>query len=250
MKPSSDWRELLRQPAPGDHVAQVYQDEQFLQEAVSEYVAAGLRAGEAAIVIAGPQHRAALESIDAQAAQHGQVMFLDAAEALDRCMRDGMPEWTAFHEAIGGAIATLRLEYPGVRAYGEMVDLLWQQGSREAAIRLEEFWNKLRQLQTFTLVCSYRIDNLDASSYGGPLESVCRCHTHLVPVRDYERFDEIVAQATRDALDESLSGMVLSLAAGSRPGAEMPFGQAILLWLKHNMPLTAEKVLAGVRARC
>lgn len=99
-------------------------------------------------------------------------------------------------------------------------------------------------------MCGYRIDNLDASSYGGPLESVCRCHTHLVPARDYARFDEMVAQATRDALDESLSGMVLSLAAASRPGADMPLGQATLLWLKHNMPLTAEKVLAGVRARC
>jgi hypothetical protein len=30
----------------------------------------------------------------------------------------------------------------------------------------------------------------------------------------------------------------------------MPQGQATLLWLKRNMPRTADKVLAEVRARC
>jgi hypothetical protein len=30
----------------------------------------------------------------------------------------------------------------------------------------------------------------------------------------------------------------------------MPLGQAVLLWLRSNMPHTARKVLAGVRARC
>jgi hypothetical protein len=30
----------------------------------------------------------------------------------------------------------------------------------------------------------------------------------------------------------------------------MPQGQATLIWLQHNMPRTAEKVLAQVRERC
>jgi hypothetical protein len=30
----------------------------------------------------------------------------------------------------------------------------------------------------------------------------------------------------------------------------MPEGQSTLLWLQRNMPRTAEKVLAEVRARC
>jgi hypothetical protein len=43
---------------------------------------------------------------------------------------------------------TIRLASRGrenatVRAYGEMVDLLWKDGLEEAAIRLETLWNEL-----------------------------------------------------------------------------------------------------------
>jgi hypothetical protein len=247
---TSDWRELLRQPRLGDHVVQVYQDDEFLEEAVSGYLRPGLAAGEAAIVIAVPEHRARFASLDPAAVARGQMVLFDAEETLGTFMRDGLPDPQAFHRVIGGAIAKLRLEHPAVRAYGEMVDVLWQRGSREAAIRLEEQWNQLLRLQTFTLLCAYRMDPLDAGSYGGPLESICGCHSHFIPARDYAHLDEAVAQAARDALDEGLAGMLLSLAAKSHPGASMPLGQAALLWLKRNMPLTAEKVLAGVRARC
>lgn len=250
MNAISDWRELVTQPARGDHIVQVYQDPRFLSEAVSEYVRAGLRLGEAAILIAVPEHRPAFAAIDAAACARGQVVIVDAEATLGRFMRDGMPDWTAFHAEVGGAIAALRLEYPAVRAYGEMVDVLWRRGRRDAAIRLEEQWNELMRLQTFSLLCAYCMDPLDAASYGGPLECVCQVHTHLIPARDYGRLDEAVAQATRDVLDESLSTMVLALAAASRPAADMPLGQAALLWLRKNMPLTANKVLAGVRARC
>jgi len=175
---------------------------------------------------------------------------LEAQAALDTFMRDGMPDWTAFHASVGGAIAELRLDYPAVRAYGEMVDILWQDGQHDAAVRLEEHWNELARLQTFSLFCAYYMDNLDGASYGGALQCVCKVHTRLIPARDYRHFDEAVAQAARDAMDESLSGMLLALAAKRQPGmAEMPLGQATLLWLKKNMPLTADKVLAGVRAR-
>jgi len=247
---TSDWRELLRQPRLGDHVVQVYQDDEFLEEAVRGYLCPGLAAGEAAILIAVPEHRARFASLDPAAVARGQVLLLDAEETLGTFMREGLPDGHAIHRVIGGAIAKLRLDYPAVRAYGEMVDVLWQRGSREAAIRLEEQWNELMRLQTFTLLCAYRMDPLDPGSYGGPLESICGCHSHLIPARDYAHLDEAVAQAARDVLDEGLAGMLLSLAARSRTGASMPLGQATLLWLKRNMPLTAEKVLAGVRARC
>jgi hypothetical protein len=164
-------------------------------------------------------------------------------------MRDGTPDWNSFHAVVGGLIAELRLQYPTVRAYGEMVDILWQNGERDAAIRLEEYWNELGKLQTFSLFCAYFMDNLDAGTYGGPLECVCKVHTHLIPARDYGRFNEAVTEASRKVLDDPLSQMMISLAASRRPSTEMPLGQAVLLWLQRNMPRTAEKVLSEVRAR-
>ncbi len=78
-----------------------------------------------------------------------------------------------------------------MRAYGEMVDVLWQRGERDAAIRLEEFWNDLAKLQTFSLLCAYEMDPLDPAAYH-PLECVCKVHTHLIPAADYRRFNQAV----------------------------------------------------------
>jgi hypothetical protein len=94
------------------------------------------------------------------------------------------------------------------------------------------------------------MDNLDAAAYGGALECVCHVHTHLIPARDYEAFNDAVSEASKAVLDQPLAQMLQSLSASQRPETHMPIGQATLLWLQKNMPRTAEKVLAGVRERC
>jgi hypothetical protein len=251
MDTTLDWSRLVAQPGANDHLVQVYSDPAFLAEAVTQYLATGLRQGEAAIVIARPENRQRFAEILARDHLHPlpSLRMLDADETLDSFMVNGMPEWTAFHRACGGAIAEMRLQYPTVRAYGEMVDILWQRGERHAAIRLEEFWNELGRLQTFSLYCAYRMDALNSDSYGGALESVCRCHTHLIPARDYTRFNEAVNEAVKGILDQPLAQMLLKLAANHRPHTEMPLGQAALIWLKQNMPRTADRVLDEVRSR-
>jgi len=234
---------------------QIYQDEHFLNETVAAYIGTGLRRGEATIIIATPSHRAAFtQQLEDQglsprdALERGQLVLLDAEETLARFTRGGMPDWQSFHALIGGVIAELRLQYPNVRAYGEMVDVLWQRGERDAAIRLEEFWNELAKLQTFSLLCAYFMDNLDSAAYAGPLECVCKVHTHLIPARNYDIFNDAVVEASNKVLDQPLAQMLLSLSANSKLDTEMPEGQATLLWLKRNMPRTADKVLAEVRS--
>jgi len=250
MDTTVDWPELVKHPGH-DHFVQLYQDPAFLVDAVTRYLAAGLRAGEAALVIAGPENR---ERFCAVLTRQGlypspNLRLLDAQETLATFMVDGMPEWTAFHKACGGAIAELRLQYPVVRAYGEMVDILWQRGERPAAIRLEQFWNELGRLQTFSLFCAYAVDPLQPASYDGALESVYSAHTHLIPARDYSRFNAAVMEATKSVLDRPLAQMLLKLAANHRPQTDMPLGQAVLIWLKRNMPRTADRVLDEVRAK-
>jgi hypothetical protein len=129
-----------------------------------------------------------------------------------------------------------------------MVDVLWRRGEREAALRLEKYWNELGQLQTFSLFCAYQMDPLDSAAYGGPLESVCKAHTHFIPSHDAERFDAAVQEVTRKVLDTPLAQILLTLAANHRSATQMPPGQATLFWLKQNMPRTADKVLSELRA--
>ena len=114
-----NWQDLVDRPAR-EHFVQVYQDAEFLAEAVTRYLQAGLDAGEAGLVIARPEHRARF-------ALRGAVTMLDAEETLGKFMANGMPQWAPFRELVGGLIAA---QGRPVRAYGEMVDLLWQRGER------------------------------------------------------------------------------------------------------------------------
>ena len=242
--------DLIATPGAHDHFVQLYQETGPLADSVADYAAAGLSRGEAVIIIATPEHRAAfLDRLKAHAGalRDGQLKMLDAEETLAKFMAHGSPQWNPFREIVGSLIAELRLQFAGVRAYGEMVNVLWQRGEREAAIRLEEYWNELGRLQTFSLFCAYQMNPLDGREYGGPLESVCSVHSHLLPSRDAKRFDAAVDAASRRVLDEPLAQILLSLAANHQTSTRMPAGQAALFWLKQNMPRTAEKVLNELR---
>src|SRR3954468_10267552 len=162
------WREVVRHPNGSDHIALLYHEESFLYEAVSDYIGAGLHEGQGVLMFATPARRSdTLRRLDAAGAsasaavQRGQLAMLDAAEVLDRICVDGRLDWSRFHEIAGGELAALRLQYPTVRAYGEIVDLLWQCGDIQAAHQLEGFWNELGKLYSFSLFCAYRIDPLD-----------------------------------------------------------------------------------------
>jgi hypothetical protein len=249
---TSTWQQLLENPGSSDHIAQTYQDEAFLLEAVGHYVRAGLRRGEGVVLIMRKTHWTALVAqfgtLDLPAAvERGQVASYDADEMLAGLMKVGVPDHDAFHRMVGNAIGRMRRSYPAVRAFGEMVDILWRDGRRAAAAELEKLWSDLVRTGPFALLCGYQVDPMDRAVYGGPFEALCNSHTHLIPARDYRRFDEAVNQASREVLDSSSMMMLESLAGRHKPHAEMPTGQAIIHWLSLNMPRTADKVLARAR---
>jgi hypothetical protein len=248
------WRQPLTRPAACDHIAQAYQDESFLVEAVSHFVGSGLYHGDGVLVIPTAAHwdavkgRLAAEDVDVdEAVRSGQLVILDAEQTLSQFMTEGMPDWLLFKKLVGGLIEQMRQKHRMVRAFGEMVNLLRQSGNREATLCLEEFWNKLIKFHGISLFCAYHLDPLDITAYGGPLEDICRAHTHLIPTRHYEQLDCAVSEASNRVLDASLVGMLHTLAHIDLPETKMPFGQAVLLWLKKNMPLTADRVLSQVR---
>jgi hypothetical protein len=133
--------------------------------------------------------------------------------------------------------------------FGELTDVLWTEEKREAAEAIERFWGPLTESQPFSLLCACPLDSLDGRAYDGALQSVCALHTHLVPARDCNAFNEAVSSAIREVLEPQLVGMLHSLCAQHRPGTLMPMGQVVMLWLRQHMPRTAEKVLARARAR-
>jgi hypothetical protein len=186
----SSWTELLDRAEPGEHVVQLYgADEQLLARNVSRYLAEGLKRGDGLILIATKGHAESIlrqlthATMEASAAlREGRLVSLEAAATLRRFMCDEQPNQLLFETVIGGVLREVRARASSgkVRAFGEMVGLLWAEGNRSAAIRLEEYWNDLMKGNFFSLFCGYPIDLFDNDGEMEGLHSVLGTHTHLL----------------------------------------------------------------------
>jgi len=68
-----------------------------------------------------------------------------------------------------------------IRAYGEMVDLLWQRGNADGAIRLEILWNQLASHYSFSLMCGYAVGQFYKETRDPRYAEVCAQHSHVLP---------------------------------------------------------------------
>jgi anti-sigma regulatory factor (Ser/Thr protein kinase) len=171
----------------GEHVVHFYEHDAELVEAVAPYLSAGARAGDVAIVIATRAHRHAFElALEAEgvdlagAGARGEFVSLDAAETMAAFMSDGEIDRAAFHEVIGGLVRRAAGSGRRVRAYGEMVALLWDAGEVLAAIELETLWNDLARELPFTLFCSYPAASVLGSEHADALHEVCQLHSSVL----------------------------------------------------------------------
>ncbi|HYC91199.1 MAG TPA: ATP-binding protein [Thermoanaerobaculia bacterium] len=172
----------MDEPHPHHHAVQFYEDEAFLAERVAAFLAEGARNGEPCVVIATPEHNAMFASrLESLSADPKSVAFLDARSMLDQFLDRGTPNADRFASVVGRALADARGASRRVRAYGEMVDLLWRDGEPDAAIRLEELWNDLSGQHTFSLLCAYPMGNFYKESDGARFDAVCATHTVVWP---------------------------------------------------------------------
>lgn len=170
------------------HAVQFYGDDESLFTTVAGFLSQGFVDGHPAIVIATPDHCAAIldrlrgRLIDVEKAQKlGRLIVLDAQQTLDLFMVRGMPDQHRFDDSVGkliGEVLEGREDKVLIRAYGEMVDVLWKKGMPDAAIRLEMLWNRLAQRHGFALLCGYSMGNFYKETKG--FEAVCSQHTHIV----------------------------------------------------------------------
>jgi hypothetical protein len=180
---------MLQQSCEYEHTVQFYEEDQFLVDAVGEFIGSGLDVGQAAIIILTPSHRQLLEAklrvrgIDLQQAEErGQYVALDAADTLARFMVNDDIDEKRFAEVVGGVFARVGSRYSRVRAFGEMVALLWADQKPEATIRLEKLWNNFGRLHPFSLLCAYPINAFIKESAGSHFRSICSEHMRVVPL--------------------------------------------------------------------
>ena len=187
----ADRRVRASQP---EHVIQFYEQDDSLVREVAELIGRSLREGDAGIVVATPEHRAALaerlerDGIDLrQAEAEGRFVALDAAELLATFMSDGVPSAERFDAVIGPLVVGAAEGGRRVRVFGEMVALLAAEGNHAAAIRLEELWNELQARCRFSLLCGYAMAVFGQESLGEALTGVCGEHSQVVPTESYTK---------------------------------------------------------------
>ena len=254
MNHGQQWKELLTLPEPSAHIVQVYQDPEFLIDAVCRFVCAGLQQSDAIIVVATKEHsdsfsaRLELDGFNLQnAVWQGRLRFLDVEPLLAGPIRNDMPDWATFQRQTGEIFDQMPERCSSIRAYDEVSNVLWQGGQYEAAARVEQFWNDLPTPKPLSVFCSYFADHLDSKVYGGQFQHICAHHTHLVSFPDHEKFTKAVGEASEEILGPSMAGMLESLGPGFCPHIDMVPAQAALLYMNEHMPAAALKVMNRVR---
>jgi hypothetical protein len=168
------------------HAVRFYEDDSSLCRIVSKFLWEGLAADQPALVIATAAHlegitrnlRNAAIDVDALRAT-GDLLLVDARDMLNEFMVNAQPDAALFKASASAAIQRVcgKRRRCTIRAYGEMVDLLWKDGMSGAAIKLEMLWNHLANTRDFSLLCGYSMGSFykDAS-----IGTITRQHTHVV----------------------------------------------------------------------
>jgi len=231
-------------------------DEKPLFRNVGRFLYEGWKHGETLIVIGTSQHIARfseeLASIGADAdtaLRQDKLIFLDARQMLAQFMCGGQPDAERFRATIGPLLARAGSSAgsKGVRAYGEMVNVLWKEGNLGGAIQLERLWNDLLRDFEFILFCAYQIDIFDGGIPMTDLNPILCSHTHLLPTAGAD-LEGAITGAMREIIgfrSEIVSNQIKSY---YRPSwASMPASEAIIFWLKNNLPDQAQAILERAR---
>lgn len=160
--------------ASGEHALHLYEDDVTLTTTVASFLAPAFTNEQAVIAVATRPHLASIEQrlrtighdVDG-ARESGRYLAIDAEHLLPRLMHNGLPSVDRFNGLIGAQVEQLGDSYGQVRAFGELVQLLWRDGKRAAALRLEDLWNELLGYQPLSLICGYRVRTI--GGHEGPL---------------------------------------------------------------------------------
>ena len=246
--------EILHSARPHRHFVQLYDGTaRLLAKNVGLYLSEGLNHGDAVLVVATPAHTEAFRielqrhGIDSEeAVREGLLQLLDAEEALSKFMVNGQPNWDLFQDTVGATVREVQTRNTGrgLRAYGEMVGVLWTQGRFSAAMVLEEYWNTVLATTDFRLFCAYPIDVFGKSFHSCDVEALLCSHTHLLPGEANGPLESAIERAMSEVLGAESSQLRARMNTESQPSwAAGLKAEALILWLRSNLTDQADEIL-------
>jgi hypothetical protein len=190
-KSVDEWKEsevevFWGEVAPCDHVVQIYEDDEAFLGTLTEFALHGFKNGDGVIIIATKEH---LQSLGTRIKKGGydvedllridQYVPVEASEMLSRFMVNGWPDEVLFHDNILGLIGVAGKGHRKVRAFGEMVALLWAEGKNGATVQLEKLWCRLHEKDNFSLYCAYPRSGF-TQSLQKSVENICKSHSLII----------------------------------------------------------------------
>lgn len=172
---------------PGEHMLHLHADQAQLLDLLVGFVAGGLAGGESVVLLATPAHldalagRLAERDLDLRGARRrDHYLTMDVDEALDRFMVGGWPDEPRFESFVTQLVE--RASNGGerrVRAFGEMVAVLWERGQGDATVRLEQLWDRLCRRLGLPLFCAYPRRGF-GKDHAAALREVCAAHSRVL----------------------------------------------------------------------
>ena len=192
MNTAVDWRQagaeiFWGEIAPCEHLVQIYEEDGAFLDCLEGFVSGGLKADDAIIIIATAAHLRPLENrlrakgVNLSGAyMNGQYFSFDAQESLSKFMVGGWPDEELFKQFVNSLLARARGKNDRrVRAFGEMVAVLWAAGHNGATVRLEHLWHQFCNSAAFSLFCAYPrtgfTQDADAS-----MRAICATHSKVI----------------------------------------------------------------------
>ena len=187
----SDWKEVQAdnfwgEIAPCEHVVQIYEKDDIFVDTLAGFVSSGIKAGDCVIVIATNTHLAALSDrlsrigIDLDAVIAGdRFVPLDAETVLSTFVVNGWPNEALFMKTVSRLTERATKRNRRLRAFGEMVAVLWAQGRYGATVNLEHLWNKFCNTQVLSLFCAYPRSGF-TNDINQSITGICKCHSKVI----------------------------------------------------------------------
>jgi hypothetical protein len=196
------WGEI----APTDHVLQVYDNDDIFLDALAGFIGGGINSGDCVVLIATSRH---LGSIQQRLIDYGisvqtlieddRFIPLDAETILSKFMRDGWPDEQLFNETVTQLFKKAECKGRHIRAFGEMVAILWEKGYHGATVQLEHLWNNFREKNNFTLFCAYPKAGFTGNIHES-IKTICNCHTKMIDGTERQLTEVLYSEALSTAV--------------------------------------------------
>jgi len=171
----------------------LYEAQGSLVDTALDFYRPVLAQGGTALAVARRSNREALDGHFQHTTRVPAVRYrsFDADETIDRFLADGRPDPARFDEVVGGLVRDAIREGPPVAVFSEMVAILWERGEPDAAVHLEQLWNRLARENRFELMCAYSTRGLLDPTIRAKLIAVRGEHTEAIAP---DAFGKLVAK--------------------------------------------------------